>query len=51
MSNHQDYQEHQVEREARGTLWLDELSDESLAALAEAGVDPRHNRLDALMLE
>ena len=30
-------------------LWVSELSDEAIAALTEARVDPRHDHLDALM--
>jgi PHD/YefM family antitoxin component YafN of YafNO toxin-antitoxin module len=34
---------------ATRALWVSELSDEAVAALAEARVDPRHDHLDALM--
>ena len=34
---------------ATRALWVDELSDETLAALSTAWVDPRHDHLDALM--
>ena len=34
---------------ATRALWVSELSDEAIAALAEARVDPRHDHLDALM--
>ncbi len=34
---------------ATRALWVSELSDEAVAALADARVDPRHDHLDALM--
>jgi PHD/YefM family antitoxin component YafN of YafNO toxin-antitoxin module len=34
---------------ATRALWVSELSEEAVAALAEAQVDPRHDHLDALM--
>jgi hypothetical protein len=34
---------------ATHALWVSELSDEAIAALAQARVDPRHDHLDALM--
>ena len=30
-------------------LWVSELSDDAIAALVDARVDPRHDHLDALM--
>jgi PHD/YefM family antitoxin component YafN of YafNO toxin-antitoxin module len=47
-----DYDEYvRLKSMATRSLWLHELSADSLAALAEARVDPRHNHLDALLFE
>jgi prevent-host-death family protein len=48
----QDYDEFVRLKERAGrSLWAWELSEESLAALAEARVDPKYDYLDALMDE
>ena len=47
-----DYDEYvRLKSMATRSLWLHELSSDSLAALAEAHVDARHDHLDALMVE
>jgi PHD/YefM family antitoxin component YafN of YafNO toxin-antitoxin module len=51
MSKH-DYDDYmRLKSLATRALWPHELSAESLAALAEARVDPRHDHLDSLMDE
>ncbi len=45
-----DYDEYvRLKSLATRALWVSELSDEAIAALVDARVDPRHDHLDALM--
>jgi hypothetical protein len=49
MSKH-DYDDYQrLKGLATRALWVSELSDDAIAALRDARVDPRHDHLDALM--
>lgn len=49
MSKH-DYDDYQrLKGLATRALWVSELSDDAIAALVDARVDPRHDHLDALM--
>ena len=46
----QDYDEYvRLNAHAPRALWVSELSDEAIAALSQARVDPRHDHLDALL--
>ena len=48
MSKH-DYDEYvRLKAMATRALWVSELSEEDVAALAQARVDPRHDHLDTL---
>jgi PHD/YefM family antitoxin component YafN of YafNO toxin-antitoxin module len=48
----QDYDEYvRLRALATRALWVSELSEEAIAALAQARVDPRHDHLDALLDE
>jgi hypothetical protein len=45
-----DYDEYvRLKSLATRALWVSELSDDAIAALVDARVDPRHDHLDALM--
>ncbi len=45
-----DYDDYQrLKGLASRALWVSELSEDAIAALAEARVDPRHAHLDTLM--
>jgi PHD/YefM family antitoxin component YafN of YafNO toxin-antitoxin module len=47
-----DYDEYvRLKSLATRAFWVHELSDETIAALEEARVDPRHDHLNALMDE
>jgi hypothetical protein len=49
MSKH-DYDDYQrLKGLATRPIWVSELSDDAIAALVDARVDPRHDHLDALM--